>query len=274
MKRYYNHFEKLHPITLIIYFIGVIFLSFMLDEPVLVSINAVCALTICVLSGGWKTPLYALPLMLFVIVLNPLFSHTGSTVLFYINDNAVTKEAVIFGVRTAFTILSALMWFSFLNRSLSSDKFLYVFSRHLPNTALMVSMIFKCTAEFSRQYKNMSSCCESLGFSLKKGSLSSRLKTGALLLTAVVGAGLESSVDTAVSMKSRGYGLSGKSAVKRYFFSVSDALICAAAILGFSGVILLWMMKTNAAVAAVYAVLLNIPFLFNLVKEIKWKLIR
>lgn len=274
MKKYFNYFENLNPITLIIYFIGVLVLSFFFDSIGFLIVSTVSAFVMSLLLGGGKTAVYALPVIAFVIILNPLFSHTGETVLFYLNNNPITLEAVIYGVRTALIILSVLLWFSVFNRSVSEDKILYLFSGLFPTLALMVGMIFKSIKEFKRQYREMADSCKTLGFSLSEGSLKNRVRTGALFLNAVTGAGLENSVDTAVSMNARGYLRKGKTKCARYKFFKRDFAVMALSIVMSVGSSVLFAFRFNILSGILYALFLNIPFIFNALEELKWNFLK
>ena len=58
-------------------------------------------------------------------VINPLFSHRGSTLLFYLfTGNPVTLESIVYGVATAGIICAMIMWFGSFNIIITTDKIL------------------------------------------------------------------------------------------------------------------------------------------------------
>ena len=91
-------FEWYHPIILFVYFIAMILITMFTQHPVLLGISFVCAVSFCGMLTGLKKLLkslaYSIPVLLVIAVTNPLFSHNGETVLFFLNDNPVTLEAI------------------------------------------------------------------------------------------------------------------------------------------------------------------------------------
>ncbi len=78
-----------------------------------------------------------------IAIANPLFNHRGSTALFYIGLNPVTLEALLYGVCSAGMLISVFIWFRCYLSLMTNDKFLYLFGRIAPATALIVSMYTK-----------------------------------------------------------------------------------------------------------------------------------
>ena len=80
-------------------------------------------ITVCALLGGIANCLFgpgrkrraphALFASVFVITLliNPVISHNGVTVLFFVNDNPVTAEALVYGSAVGAMIVSVMYWF-------------------------------------------------------------------------------------------------------------------------------------------------------------------
>ena len=54
-----------------------------------------------------------LPACLLMMVINPLFSHEGATMLFYQKDgNPVTLESILYGVGSGIMLACVVSWFS------------------------------------------------------------------------------------------------------------------------------------------------------------------
>lgn len=270
--KFYNHFSTLHPATLVTYFVAVVALAFTANTPVLLAVSLLSGLVLSCLLGVWKSSLFTLPLVLFIVILNPLLSHTGTTVLFYLNGDPITLEALLYGVRSGLTIVGAVLWFSVASVTVSEDKLLYAFSKPLPTVSLVVSMILKTVALFKKQYATQREALQTLGFSTKSGPLKLRIRTGAKLLVSVVTLGLEQSVDTAVSMTARGYGNRGKTRVSTYRFTLTDGVVIALTLLLTSATVTLTSFKLITLSSICYGVLLNTPLLHWVKEEIKWKL--
>lgn len=97
--------------------------------------------------GGWKSIrfnlIFAVPVLFLTMIINPLSNHRGVTVLFYLNDNAITLEAILYGLASAAMLVSVVMWFSCFNKIMTSDKIIYLFGRMIPVIALLLSMCFR-----------------------------------------------------------------------------------------------------------------------------------
>lgn len=74
---------------------------------------------------------------------NPLFIHNGETVLFFMNDNPITLEAIIYGGVSSLMIVGVLLWCRCYGAILTTDKFLYLFGRLIPKLGLILSMAFR-----------------------------------------------------------------------------------------------------------------------------------
>ena len=75
-------------------------------------------------------------MILVIAVTNPLFSHYGVTVLFYLFDNPVTLESVFYGLNMAVMLVSVMVWFTCFGKIIAADQFLYLCGGSLPKTAL------------------------------------------------------------------------------------------------------------------------------------------
>ena len=64
--------------------------------------------------------------LILMAVINVFFSHDGVTVFFYINDNAITLEAMLFGFSSAVMLVSLIIWFTSFNTIMSADKLIFL----------------------------------------------------------------------------------------------------------------------------------------------------
>ncbi len=228
-----NEFKTYHPIVNFTYFVFVIGFSMFLMHPVCLVVSFVCGFIYSVMLKGIKgikqNLLYMLPLMLIMAVMNPIFNHQGITVLGYFPDgNPFTLESVLYGVFSAIMLASVICWFSCYNKVMTSDKFIYLFGRIIPALSLVISMTMRFVPRFAIQLKNVSNAQRCMGRDISKGNVIKRAKCGLAILSATVGRAMEDAVETADSMKSRGYGLPGRTAFSVYTFDKRDTavLVC------------------------------------------------
>ena len=228
-----NEFKTYHPIVNLVYFVLVIGFSCFFMHPVCLAISLTCAFTYSVMLKGRKAVktnlIYTLPMLLLMAIINPLFNHEGITVIKYFpNGNPLTMESIIYGFCTAVMIVSVIMFFSCYNEVMSSDKFIYLFGKVIPRISLVISMTLRFVPRFVTQLKIIVNTQRTMGKDARRGSVIKRVKNALSILSVMTTWALENSIDTADSMKARGYGLEGRTAFSIYTFDKRDkkALIC------------------------------------------------
>ena len=224
MKR--DTFSGFHPAINLLYFVLVIGFAMTLQHPVCQAISLLSGFAwSCALTGGkggkklgWLAAMFAL-----TALVNPLFSHAGATILCYLpSGNPLTLESLLYGFCAAATLACALVWFSCLNAVMGSDKIFYLFGRVIPALSLLLSMTLRFVPRFAAQVKKVARAQRALGRDVSAGSVPARIRCAAAILSGVVTWALENAIDTADSMKSRGYGLPGRTAFSIYRFGARD----------------------------------------------------
>lgn len=221
-------FSGYHPTVNFCYFALVIGFSMFFMHPVCLALSFGSALTYAVALNGRRAVRFSLcgllPLLLFSAVLNPLFNHEGATILTYLPDsNPLTLESMLYGVSAAAMMVTVILWFSCYNSVMTSDKFLFLFGRVIPALSLLFSMTLRFVPRFTAQLKTVAAAQRCIGRDMSSGGVVRRAKNGIAILSVMITWALESAVTTADSMKSRGYGLRGRSAFSRFRFERRDA---------------------------------------------------
>ena len=277
------------------FFAAVMLITAFVLHPVITGISLAAACTYTVYLKGRKALLFdlafVLPLLLIVAALNPLFNHEGVTVLFFLwNGNAVTLEAVLYGAVSACMFAALIMWFYCLNAVMSADKYVYLFGRIIPVLSLIFSMvlrfvprIFKRIAEVSRAQRSIA---PPMGKSIPRG-----VRHGMSVLSVTVTWALESAVGVSDSMRSRGYGLPGRTSFSVFRFDGRDGLTLGVMIGSFALSVAAIALKriwfrfypsikyeglSPLALAGFIAflILCMIPVLLNVKESISWRLLR
>lgn len=220
-------FSSYHPIINFMYFGLVIFFSMFFMHPLCLGISFFCALIYSVSlrgkKGGRFSLLYILPMMLLTALLNPAFNHEGATILAYLpSDNPLTLESIAYGVAAAIMLGAVITWFTCYNEVITSDKFVYLFGRVIPALSLVLSMSLRFVPKFTAQMKVVSEAQRCIGRDVSDGGLIQRAKNGLTILSIMITWSLENAIETADSMKSRGYGLPGRTAFSLYRFDSRD----------------------------------------------------
>lgn len=226
-------FKTYHPIVNVTYFIFVIGFSCFFMHPVCLCISLVSAFTYSVMLKGKKQVkknlIYMLPMLVLMALINPAFNHEGVTIIAYLpSGNPLTLESIVYGLFTAVMIASVICHFSCYNEVMTSDKFIYLFGKIIPAMSLIISMTLRFVPKFTAQLKVVASAQKCMGRDVSSGSIIKRMKDGLNILSIMTTWSLENAIETADSMKSRGYGIPGRTAFSIFTFDKRDqkALAC------------------------------------------------
>ncbi len=220
-------FSGCHPAVNFLYFVLVIGFSMFFMHPVCLAISLVCALCYNASLNGGKALrrqlIFALPIVLMTALVNLLFNHRGDTILAHLpGGSPLTLESVLYGLAAAAMLWAVVAWFGCYNTVMTSDKFLYLFGRVIPAVSLMLSMTLRLIPKFKNQLRAVTQAQRSVGRSVSEGPLRQRLANAVTILSILLTWSLENAIETADSMKSRGYGLSGRTAFSIYRFDGRD----------------------------------------------------
>lgn len=221
-------FSNIHPITAMVYFISILLFSMFSNNPVIGVLALMGGILFCMMLTGrkekWSDIKFYLTLFLLITITNPLFSHNGKTPLFFMNGNAVTLEAVIYGVAIAVMVVSVLMWCKSYGLIMTSDKFVYLFGRAIPKISLVLSTVLRYVPMLKRQAKKVNRTQKAMGFYTSE-SYAERLRLGMRVFSALITWSLENAVETGKVMKARGYGLKGHTNYSNFVFRKRDGIL-------------------------------------------------
>ncbi|NPV44854.1 MAG: energy-coupling factor transporter transmembrane protein EcfT [Firmicutes bacterium] len=286
-------FSTFHPIVNFTYFTAVIFFSMFFMHPILLGIALISAFIYSVMLKGNRAVkfnvFYMLPMLLFMAVLNPAFNHQGVTILFYLkNGNPITLESILYGAAAACMFITVILWFSCYNMVMTSDKFIYLFGRITPALSLVLSMVLRFVPRYTAQIKVISNAQKCIGRDVSQGSMLKRAQNGIKILSIMTTWALESAIETADSMKSRGYGLPNRTSFSLFRFDNRDKMIFAI-IIGLIVIVLVGAVTGqnkmrffpsiksasitpfSVMVYTAYFLLCMLPVIINILEEIKWR---
>ena len=222
-----DRFAAYHPLVNLLYFSLVIGFSLVLTHPLAQVISLCCAVIYAVSINGKKSVLfllkYCLPMVVITAFVNPAFNHEGKTMLLYFpNGNPLTLESILYGFSAGAMIITLIMWFSSFSRVMTTDKFIYLFGKVIPALSLVLSMSLRFVPKFKSQMMTVIDAQRSIGRDVSNGSILQRTKTAIHIFSIMITWSLENAIETADSMKSRGYGLKGRTAFSIYSFQERD----------------------------------------------------
>lgn len=168
--------------------------------------------------------IFSILLFLVLAVFNPLFTHNGETILFFMNDNAITLEAMIYGGMMSLLLVGILMWCRCYGQILTTDKWLYLFGKVMPKTGLVLSMAFRYIPLFQSQMKKIHQSQKTMGL-YATDSIPDKVGGGIRVFDSLISWSMENSIDTADAMKARGYGLEGRTSFSLFRFTKRDGIL-------------------------------------------------
>lgn len=218
--------ERLHPIAAFCYLAVMTVLAMLTMHPVTVLVCYLSGVLLC----GWLIGLrrllvslaYSLPMMLLLALTNPLFVHKGKTVLFLFNGAPYTLEALLYGLASATMLASVFYWCRCYSEIITADKLIYLFGRVVPRLSLVLSMTLALLPKMKRRLREIDEAQKTLGV-YAAGGYRNRIKSKLRVLSVLLSVSLEDAMDTANSMRARGYGLRGRTCYTTYRFTGADA---------------------------------------------------
>jgi len=223
-----SQFSRLHPLVNFIYLAAVVAITIISNNPIMLLIAFVTSLIYSIMLCGSvsvkRNMLIFIPILVFMVMIQPLFSHNGITVLFYINNNAVTLEMVLYGLAMSVLLISTIQWFTCYNSLITSDKFLYLFGRMIPSLALVISMVLRMIPLLRHRFTQIDEAQVAMGKKRKGMGLYNRAHIFIKEISILIAWSLESSIDTADSMEARGYGLKGRTSFHMFKIKKLDCV--------------------------------------------------
>ncbi|MCL1879816.1 MAG: energy-coupling factor transporter transmembrane protein EcfT [Actinomycetia bacterium] len=235
-----------HPLFSFCYFVAIIALTMCALQPLIGAVSLASALIYLLVLKGPRPALrmlaMALAVILIVVCFQMLTSHLGNTVLFCIGSSRYTLEALLAGLSMAEMLTAVIIWFSCYQEAVGADRFLSLFSRFLPTTSMMVSMVFNYVPGMMRRARQVSDAYKAIAPSLvddtaadrgtainrrsSRGILE-RLRWPVRLSSVLMGWSMETGLIAAASMRARGYGTQRRTSYLLLSWTFRDGVLSA-----------------------------------------------
>lgn len=285
-------FDSYHPTINFIFFAAAIGFTVAFDHPVFVAVSYIASFAYSVKLNkirGLFFDLCLLPLIVLYAGFYSYYNHFGVTPLRQnFIGNSITLEALVYGLILGMTIAALIMWLSCLFAVFSSDKVVYLFGRVSPKLSLFLSIILRSVPRIKERARRINVSQKGIGRGVGDGNIFRRFVNVLRLLSILITWTLENFVESACSMKCRGYSLKGRTAFSIYRFDNRDrgfvVGVCACLTLIVMAIMLdqTWiyydpeiiMNRITAAsyvFYAAYAVLLLMPMGLQIIGEYKFK---
>lgn len=252
-----DEFSRYHPVVNLIFYLLVLETTMFQMSVGLVFISLFSAVVYYFMlkkTEGLKYCTVVVGIIIVSAIINPLFSHKGGTLLFYLfTGNPVTLESIIYGLISAIIIGAMLLWFSTFNQVMGVERILGAIGKVLPNVSLLITMIMRFIPQYTRHQRKVSmvnkvnkrnygekinllnrektekeNVIEARKRQKKKNGIDKiidSIKEGSRTFSITTTWALENSIYTADSMKARGFGTGRRTNYSNYKFQKRDYLL-------------------------------------------------
>lgn len=286
-------FSSYHPIISLFYFTAVIGTVMLSSHPFIQIIAFITGLIASCCYGKNDTVKFTLkfllPIMLLTAVLSPLFSHAGVTVVAYLpSGNPITLESILYGISMAIMLGAVLLWFSCFSRVMTAEKIICLFGRIVPSLSLLLSITIGAIPKLKNRFNTVREAQQCIGNDISGGNIFKKMKNAVKIFSIMITWTLENGIETTDSMKSRGFGLRGRTSFSVFRFEKRDIIaltvICASSAAIISGTLanaLEWryfpsvygiiITPSAAFIMGVYSLLCLAPFILKRREDKIWR---
>jgi len=174
-----------------------------------------------------KRLLWVAVITLPIVIITPIFNHTGRTVWFFVGYTPITVEAVQLGIQFAASMATLSLWLMLLIAWVDTSSLLMMLRRVAPRLALTLQMTLRALPLMRRRAALLRQTIK------LRGNNQSRLRQSVLALSAWTTWNLESGMDMAVQLRVRGFGAKKVTTYRRTSWRWYDfALILVAITIG------------------------------------------
>ena len=211
-----------HPLSELLKYLVWLLIIATTHHPVVLFI---CLLTIWGIRGRefWKNLPLDILMVGSTIFINILTNHRGETYLFYLNDNVVTLESIVYGGILGLQIVLLIHISAILSLRMTADKLVIVTGSLSPSLAILLSMAIRNIGRYHRKIQEIYRYqkCES-----RSEHIWEKLFLSIRTVSIMVNWALENGLELADSMIARGYQSGRRSSYAPVRFLVQDGVEC------------------------------------------------
>lgn len=223
-------FQQFHPLTIIFYYGSLLIMATLTKQPVIIGLVLVAALVHHLMTAGgrstWRTIIYDLFVMLLVLMMSVAFKHNGVTPLFFWNDQAVTKEVIVWAICVGLLLMLLHLLYENVLRHLTTDRLLFACRLLWPALSMGLSMLLRFIPTVQQRFHQMHQAQKTIGYYATASLFD---KGSGLLKTAYESTvwAFDQCFHKSDTMRARGYHLQRKTVFHLYKWRMEDSLIVA-----------------------------------------------
>ena len=237
--------HRLHPACKILWVLGVLYGSIIINDPILLSILFLTTISFAYAGKIIKEWLSLIKLALYfscvITLINLLASQHGQTILFSLNaiplfgEIKITLESLVFGIAMSLRLLTTISSFAIITLTINPDDLMQTILRlKFPHkTAFITTLAIRFIPTLFIDLEKLQDSIKSRGYKLNEKSFIGRIKNKALIITPLLSNSLDRSIQSAEAMEVRGFGSTGKKTIFKvikitnmdYFFIILSAIL-------------------------------------------------
>lgn len=218
--------EQLNPWVLLTYYVAVIGCAMVFIHPVFLGTMLILMVGVNLVGRSGHRVLMTLEgsvfMVAFIMVLNPLVNNRGAHVIWTFGGVLITVEAVMYGLLMALSLVIVLLTFISYNQYLTSQKFMYLFSRFSPKLTLLTMMTLRFVPLFIKRFKGIIQAQSLRGIEVEQGGFRQRSISLVKLMAVLLEDSFDRALHTADAMSARGYASHKRTSFQRYRFTQRD----------------------------------------------------
>lgn len=161
-------FHQFHPLTLVIYYIFLFVILWLFKEPSVVLLLFLSIYLFWSFSQNKKNQLNELffigCICILIIIFTIYFYHNGATAIFYLNDQAVTLEVILYSIVIAGAVAATWISWQALITSLPTKKVIYLTSNLSVTLAIALSNLIRWIPNGKQQFQHVMETQQSIGY--------------------------------------------------------------------------------------------------------------
>ena len=152
-----KYIDQIHPAVGFFYIAAVLVITMITMNPYLLAISCITSIIVMGYLKGFselrKNIVPDISVIIFTVGIQPVFSGSGKTVLYYVNDRAVYLEGYIYGLVIALLLITVFNWCTVMRILMDSEKWMYLIGRLSPTLAMMITMILRFIPLMRQRYR-------------------------------------------------------------------------------------------------------------------------
>lgn len=208
---------NMHPFTVVLYTLSLFILTLVYSNPIYIfSILIILIVNILLLDGKEKlkkTLKYSLYTTIWVMIINPLVSQSGNTIIYkspripVIGKIRITLESIVFGANMGVKLICIVLIFLLYSLMIDRDDSFSFFSKFAHKITLTLSMTTNIIHRLKIEITRVRDVMILRGVDFEQKNILKKVKMYYPFLKIILISTLEGSLDRAEALYSKGYGI-------------------------------------------------------------------